>query len=164
MLNTNIAYRHSNTQNVKINAVTGAILKNHPKSWFERITLDSPRARELLHEDGHKGGRKYTFQDNYHSDSYPVHDAEKDIIVLQMVICGDMEVLAECVYAKDYTASAVCSDPIRHGKWNKANEHAYTKENPGSPIEWVNYYCSECDVPNSEPTEYCPHCGAVMDL
>ena len=30
------------------------------------------------------------------------YDPQKDIIVLQMVLCGDMEVLAECVYAKDY--------------------------------------------------------------
>ena len=27
---------------------------------------------------------------------------DKDITVLQMVICGDMEVLAELVYTKDY--------------------------------------------------------------
>lgn len=165
MLNTNIAYRHSNTQNVKINAVTGAILKNHPKSWFERIKLDSTRANHLLCEGGHKGRLSHISSfDGRYSDIRAEHDPEKDIVVLQMVICGDMEVLAECVYAKDYTAAAVCSDPIRHGKWSKVNEHAYTKENPGSPIEWVNYYCSECDAPNSEQTEYCPHCGAVMDL
>ena len=37
MFNT---YHAGNTiQNIKINAVTGAILKNHPKSWFERFHL-----------------------------------------------------------------------------------------------------------------------------
>ena len=66
----------SNT--IKINAVTGAILKNHPKSWFERFHLKSRRADSLLIEGGHN-----------------------KIVVLQMVVCGDMEVIAECVYATD---------------------------------------------------------------
>lgn len=29
-------------------------------------------------------------------------DPDKDITILQMVICGDMEVIAELVYTKDY--------------------------------------------------------------
>lgn len=29
------------TQSIKINAVTGSILKNHPKSWFEQFSLKS---------------------------------------------------------------------------------------------------------------------------
>lgn len=42
----NTYYGGSMTANasVKINAVTGAILKNHPKSWFERFNLKSDRA------------------------------------------------------------------------------------------------------------------------
>ncbi len=83
------------TQSVKINAVTGAILKNHPKSWFERFHLESIRANNLLTEGGHKG------KDFFYSNEYELNP-EKDIIVLQMVICGDMEVIAECVYRKDY--------------------------------------------------------------
>ena len=86
---------NSTSQNVRINAVTGAILKNHPKSWFERFHLKSERAHQLLTEGGHKatnwGGR----------DRLP----EKDITILQMVICGDMEVMAELVYTKDYETS-----------------------------------------------------------
>lgn len=84
---------HAGTQNVSINAVTGAILKNHPKSWFERFKLDGYRARQLLSEGGHKFN-EYT--ENY---QYKNHGG---ITVLQMVICGDMEVLAELVYTKDY--------------------------------------------------------------
>ena len=83
------------TQSIKINAVTGAILKNHPKSWFERFHLESKRADQLLTEGGHKG------KDWIYSDKYNLNP-EKDITVLQMVICGDMEVIAECVYRKDY--------------------------------------------------------------
>ena len=82
---------NSYNQSIKINAVTGAILKNHPKSWFERFHLKSTRAEQLLCEGGHK----------YICYSQG-RESEKDIIILQMVICGDMEVMAELVYRKDY--------------------------------------------------------------
>lgn len=68
---------HAGNQTVKINAVTGAILKNHPKSWFERFHLRSSRADSLLRP-------------------------RSDVVVLQMVVCGDMEVMAECVRREDF--------------------------------------------------------------
>ena len=80
-------------QTIKINAVTGAILKNHPKSWFERFHLKSNRATELLRQGGYKF-------DKYRSES--MYEEHEGITVLQMVICGDMEVMAELVYTKDY--------------------------------------------------------------
>ena len=86
------SYSCSPNQSISINAVTGAILKNHPKSWFERFHLKSNRAEELLKEGGHKCITPYSKN----------HIPEKDITVLQMVICGDMEVMAELVYTKDY--------------------------------------------------------------
>ena len=66
------------SQSVKINAVTGAILKNHPKSWFERFHLKSSRADNLL------------------------NSSQSEVVVLQMVMCGDMEVMAECIWKRDY--------------------------------------------------------------
>lgn len=83
---------HAGSQTVKINAVTGAILKNHPKSWFERFSLKSVRAESVLREGGHRADRW--------TENNPV-----DIIVLQMVICGDMEVIAECVHREDFNAA-----------------------------------------------------------
>lgn len=87
----NTSNYHAGNTNVKINAVTGAILKNHPKSLFERFNLKSQRAERLLNEGGDRGP--------YVNFRY---DGSRAITVLQMVICGDMEVLAECVYTKDY--------------------------------------------------------------
>lgn len=95
MFNTSTYHAGNCTNNVKINAVTGAILKNHPKSWFERFNLKSRRADLLLVEGGHK-----YYRDGYRYECY--RESDKDIVVLQMVICGDMEVMAELVYAKDY--------------------------------------------------------------
>lgn len=95
------------TQSIKINAVTGSILKNHPKSWFEQFSLKSNRAAQLLHTDGHTAKKrvydspKYGGPYSYGSEQL-VDNPENNIIVLQMMICGDMEVIAECVRAKDF--------------------------------------------------------------
>jgi hypothetical protein len=89
-------------QSIKINAVTGAILKNHHKSWFERFHLCSQRANRLLSEGGDKATKKEYDNDAWNSNGRTVRDPENDIIVLQMVICGDMEVMAELIYRKDY--------------------------------------------------------------
>ena len=97
--------RASNSQSVKINAVSGAILKNHPKSWFERFHLKSERADNLLTEGGHKAKKTFSKESEYRRGQYYTtheNDPDNDIIVLQMMICGDMEVLAECVHRCDY--------------------------------------------------------------
>lgn len=102
MFNTFYGGTHTSTTN--INAVTGAILRNHPKSWFEKFNLESERAKQLLVEGGHEAQKKEYYDTGYTNGFYPsrmVHDPDKDIVILQMVICGDMEVLAECVYKKD---------------------------------------------------------------
>lgn len=97
------SYSYSNNnQSVKINAVTGAILKNHPKSWFERFNLKDKRANELLREGGNKAQKAKTDFVGSLCHTHYVDDPDKDIIVLQMIICGDMEVIAECVHREDY--------------------------------------------------------------
>ena len=45
------------------------------------------------------------------------------------------------------------------GRWIESHEHAYIDN---GVKEWINWYCSECDAPNSDPTDFCPNCGAVM--
>ena len=102
MFNTSHYHAGNYTSNVDINAVTGAILKNHPKSWFERFHLNSKRANELLIEGGHHATKKEYKDNGRYYDSYNVSDPDKNVTVLQMVICGDMEVMAELVYTKDY--------------------------------------------------------------
>lgn len=112
MFNTSYyhAGNHTCTNNIKINAVTGAILKNHPKSWFERFHLNGDRAKALFQEGGHHATQTkwqkcdYCRDGGYYSDEL---DPDKDITILQMVICGDMEVMAELVYTKDYNAVEV---------------------------------------------------------
>lgn len=103
MFNTSYYHAGNHTSNVKINAVTGAILKNHPKSWFERFNLNGDRAKVLLIEGGHKGTKQEYHHEMYGRGYYTTEKVpDLDITILQMVICGDMEVMAELVYTKDY--------------------------------------------------------------
>jgi len=47
----------------------------------------------------------------------------------------------------------------KKGHWIESHEHVYM----GNVVkEWINWYCSECDVPNDKPTDFCPSCGAYM--
>ena len=64
------------------NVVNGVISKSHPKSWFERFHIDSKKGWHLFHED------------RYGST-----------IILQMMSCGDLVVIAECVSREDYEAN-----------------------------------------------------------
>ena len=90
MFNVNSYHGGNHSSSLHINAVTGAIVKNHKESWFERFNLKSQRASDYLGVGGHKDPSPYskTWSDG--------------VVVLQMVICGDMEVIAECVYKKDF--------------------------------------------------------------
>ena len=49
----------------------------------------------------------------------------------------------------------------KHGYWIESHEHVYMCN---EVKEWTNWYCSECDAPNSWPTDYCPNCGARMEV
>lgn len=93
----------SQNQSLNINAVSGSILKNHPKSWFMMIDLNSRYADAVLAEGGHKAQTVCHHEDPYLGewDSHPAAP-DNDIIILQMMVCGEMKVLAECIYRKDY--------------------------------------------------------------
>lgn len=102
MLNSRTVNRVSNNTNLEINAVSGSILKNHPKSWFEYISLGSGRSKQLFVEGGHKGNTHHYEHCDY---GYPIH-GDNDIIVLQIMLCSDQTVIAECVYRKDFEVDA----------------------------------------------------------
>ena len=73
------------TTNLKINACSGGIYKTYLESWFEKFHLNSSKANELLRRDQDK---------DYYSNS-------RNKVILQMVICGDMEVIAEIIEKED---------------------------------------------------------------
>lgn len=65
------------TTNLKVNACSGGIYKTYLESWFERFHLKSERAVTLLNQNSYGN------------------------VILQMVVCGDMEVIAEIIEKED---------------------------------------------------------------
>ena len=78
---------YQNQQNIKINAVSGTIVKNYKDSFFRRFNLTSDLASKIL---GHK-------------PEYPITSyMSKPIVVIQMMVCGDMDVVAELMFKEDF--------------------------------------------------------------
>lgn len=75
-----------------VNAVIGNITKTYAKSFFKRFHLKSSLAENLLNSDPEMRvklpGRSY--------------ESTVSVVVIQMVICGDMEVMAEIMTKSDY--------------------------------------------------------------
>ena len=84
------------TNNLKINACSGGIYKTYKESWFKRFHLKS----SLMEELSNFSKITYSEEFNEYRTDYLKKDA-KPITVLQMVICGDMEVIAEIIYQED---------------------------------------------------------------
>lgn len=87
---------------IKINAVTGNILKNYQKSFFKRFKLDSEMAKQLFDEE-QPHLSKYTYQ-YYDNDSYKGYKKEekRPVVIIQMMMCGESEVLAEIMWQDDF--------------------------------------------------------------
>ena len=78
---------YQNKQNIKINAISGTIMKNYKESFFKRFHLKSSLADNVL----------------AHNPEYPInHYMSKPVVVLQMMVCGDMEVVAELMFKDDF--------------------------------------------------------------
>lgn len=67
--------------------------------------------------------------------------------------------------AADMIALADAADvqPVKRGRWIGIYE--YCEKNGYVPSGMgIYYWCSECDKAEQKTSEYCPHCGARMDL
>lgn len=90
MFNTNNTYAKSiSNNNLNINAITGTILKNYKDSFFLRFGLKSNIGETLL-------SKCPTLK----QESYPYKSI--DVVVIQMMMCGDMDVIAEIMWKEDF--------------------------------------------------------------
>ena len=101
MFNT---YNAGNT-NLKINACSGGIYKTYKESWFINFSLNSNMANKILRKEGcyYRPGygystSKYDLVDRGNNGLEKV----KEVEILQMIICGEKEVLAEVIYKEDF--------------------------------------------------------------
>ena len=84
MFNTTIT--NKNVVSTHINAVTGQISKTYRQSFFKKINLKSQEAETLL-------SSRPRFNENYNT---------VEVVIIQMVVVGDMEVIAELMKKSEY--------------------------------------------------------------
>ena len=80
-----------NSQSIKINAVSGTIVKNYKDSFILRFHMKSTMAEKILDKEP-KLLRSDGYRDNR---NYPV-------VVLQVMLCGNEELLAEVMWKEDF--------------------------------------------------------------
>lgn len=72
-----------------INAVSGTLTKTFRKSFFKRFHMNSNMADYAFNED------KPTLKNPGYRDT-------REIVILQIMLCGNNELLAEIIYKEDY--------------------------------------------------------------
>jgi len=82
-----------------VNAVSGNIVKTYKESWFERFHLRSNYAEKLF--------KRQPSEDHI----------TKPPVVIQMVLCGDMEVVAELMAYEDY--QKIFEEEVEEGDFEK---------------------------------------------
>lgn len=96
--NTNV----NNT--LKINACSGGIYKTYKESWFTRFNLNDSTAKTLFkpYDNKMQVEKDESIWDSDINRFYRHAGKEKEVIILQMIICGDMEVIAELITEEDF--------------------------------------------------------------
>jgi hypothetical protein len=72
----------SNYNTLKINSISGTLVKTYPKSFFVRCQIGSPIFENFMDSDATYKSRK--------------------VVVLQTMLCGEKETLSELMYEKDF--------------------------------------------------------------
>jgi putative transposon-encoded protein len=103
------SYSRSNSNSsasIHVNACSGGIYKTYIESWFEKFSLNSGRANQLFNNNkGNDMKKTYEHRVDMFGHSQMVDKVEyvgDKTIVLQMVICGDQEVMVELIDKKDF--------------------------------------------------------------
>lgn len=73
-------------QTVHINAVSGTIVKNYEDSFILRFHMKSTMAEKLLDKE----------------PALNHHGKNKPVVVLQVMLCGEQELLAEVMWKDDF--------------------------------------------------------------
>lgn len=87
------SYRGGDT-NIKVNAVSGTMVKNFAKSFFLRFEIGSRMENKLFDKEP-KLQRKHEDYD---------FDVDRPVVVIQSMIIGDKLMLAEVMWKEDFDA------------------------------------------------------------
>lgn len=98
--------QNKNIVSTHINAVTGQISKTYTKSFFKTFSLNGNIADDLFGEKPQMVlGREWV---TGYAGNGRWSDITKDVVVIQMVICGDLRVIAEIMLKEDYDEVLLC--------------------------------------------------------
>lgn len=86
--------------NIKINAVNGTLVKNYKDSFIIRFHAQSDLAKKILQKEP-KMLHHQECEKNYFG-RYENKEIHKPIVVLQVMVIGDMELLAEVMWKEDF--------------------------------------------------------------
>ena len=91
--------------NLKINDCSGGICKTYKESWFINFHLNSTLDNTKIRKEGSYYRPRY----GYSTNKYDLVDRGnkglekvKEVEILQMIICGDKEVIAEVILKEDF--------------------------------------------------------------
>lgn len=100
MLNSYSRNNYNNPQTVNINAVSGTIIKNYRDSFMVRFNMKSKMGEVLLCKDPimtkrieHRIGNTYSSWEE---------EIKEPVVVLQVMLCGEQELLAEVMWKEDF--------------------------------------------------------------
>ena len=99
MFNTYSRISYNNPQTVNINAVGGTIVKNYKDSFILRFHMKSEMADVLFSKE------PQLLKEIIKHGEYPNHWEEKikkPVVVLQVMLCGEQELLAEVMWKEDF--------------------------------------------------------------
>lgn len=99
----NVTHHSHNT--LKINACSGGIYKTYKESWFKRFNLKSETAETLFKPYQNElvtNSERQHYDNGYGCSRYYDKETKEKVIILQMIICGDMEVIAEIIREEDF--------------------------------------------------------------
>ncbi|MEI3530657.1 MAG: hypothetical protein V8Q75_06350 [Bacilli bacterium] len=87
---------------LKINACSGGIYKTYKESWFTKFNLESKLAEKLFKPYDNKIKTEADTSEKGYDGYYRNVEHKKPVIIIQMIICGDMEVIAELIREEDF--------------------------------------------------------------
>lgn len=91
---------YNNPQTVNINAVGGTIIKNYRDSFMVRFNMNSKMGEALLCKDPIMTKRiKHRIDNTYSSWG---EEIKEPVVVLQVMLCGEQELLAEVMWKEDF--------------------------------------------------------------
>lgn len=74
-----------------------------------------------------------------------------------------LESITEMIYELENSIESADVQPVKHGRWIDIYEYCEERDLRPTGLG-VYYWCSECGEAEKKTSDFCPNCGARMDL